>query len=135
MSGLILPNRRQFSYETLLREVNQSITFLRCWSSDHELLFLKRVACTFLNSRSSGSDTRGNCNGRPSLYDFIKSPKERERSLLSLSKSGSLITLDNTTNYSLNQSVLYFPLEAPAEDTPVTSLLCSDVHQSCLCVF
>src|SRR3989344_4022730 len=83
MSGLILPNRRQFSYETLLREVNQSITFLRCWSSDHELLFLKRVACIFLNSRSSGSDTRGNCNGRPSLYDFIKSPKERERLLLS----------------------------------------------------
>jgi len=47
-------------YEILFREVSQSITFLRCWSSDHELLSLKSAACAFLNSRRSASDARGN---------------------------------------------------------------------------
>src|SRR3989338_3614124 len=46
-------------YEILFREVSQSITFLRCWSSDHELLSLKSAACAFLNSRRSASDARG----------------------------------------------------------------------------
>lgn len=92
-------------YETLVREVSQSITFLRCWSRDHELLSLKSVACALRNSFKSTSDARGNWLGRSSLYDFINAPKESDFSLLSLSKSGVLIAINNTTNYSLNQCV------------------------------
>lgn len=86
-----MPNFERIRYETRERVVSQSITFFRCWSSDHRLSFLKRVVCNFRNSRRRASEARGNSSGRSALYDFKNSEKERVFSLRMRSTSGNFI--------------------------------------------
>src|SRR3989344_3664970 len=70
---------------------SQSMNFLRCISSDHRPSSLNWAGYCSLYARRREGDARGNCSGKPVLYERRNSARVTLLSLRALSKSGVFI--------------------------------------------